>query len=414
MSRAVEQPGFSGESRVLTKIANGLVVTEKEILSDAVVLLAEGRIAYVGPEAQAPRELALSGEESVELEAFETFDARGGYVCPGLIDLHIHGGGGADTMDGSVDSLKRIAQTHAAHGTTGLLATTMTEAHDKVMAAAKAVKEAADEGTSAGWPGARILGLHLEGPYINAKRVGAQNPAYVRPPDLAELREIREVLGQHFRLITLAPEVDGGAAAMQLLLEFGVTISLGHTDATYEEAREAFAAGAKHVTHMYNAMSPLHHRDPGVVGAALLASDVICEMIADGIHLHPAASRIVWEKKGTDRVCLVTDAIAAAGMSEGQYQLGGLDVYVKDGACRLEDGRLAGSVLTMDRAVGHMVNAVGLPVVDAVRMASLVPARQIGFAERKGNLAAGKDADVTVLDDQFRSVATWVEGRRVH
>lgn len=395
-------------------IANGKLVLEDGVLEGGAVAMIDGRIAYVGPYEYMPPSIVPPGGEPVSLAECERYDAGGCWVFPGFVDVHIHGGGGADTMDGSVEALQRIAKLHGSHGTTSLLATTTTEAHERIINAARAVRRAMSLSEEPDWPGARIVGMHLEGPYVNPKRAGAQNTAHMRPADLEELGEIVSVLEEGFRLVTLAPELPGASEAISYLRRAGVTISLGHTDASFEVAAAAFAEGISHVTHTYNAMRPLHHRDPGVVGAAFLSgSSVLCEVIADGIHVHPKAIEALWRIKGAGGLCLVTDAMAAAGMPEGVYELGGLQVTVKGRECRLADGALAGSVLTLDSAVGFMVREVGVPVHEAAMMASFNPARQIGLDGRKGSLRVGKDADIAVLDEEFRAVATWVGGRLV-
>lgn len=395
-------------------ITGGKLVLEDGVLEDGALVMIEGRIAYVGPGEYLPPSIVPPGGEPVSLSRCERYDARGRWVFPGFIDVHVHGGGGADTLDGTVDALRRMAALHGSHGTTSLLATTTTEAYERIMQAARGIREAMSLSEGPDWPGARILGLHLEGPYINPKRAGAQNPAFMRPADLGELGEIVAALEEGFRLVTLAPELPGAGEAIDYLRRAGVTVSIGHTDATFEQAMAAFAQGARHVTHTYNAMRPLHHRDPGVVGAAFLSGpSVLCEVIADGIHVHPKAIEALVRLKGASGICLVTDAIAAAGMPEGEYELGRLKVTVKDRQCRLADGALAGSVLTLDQAVGFMVQQVGVPVHEAAMMASLNPARQLGMDSRKGSLRVGKDADVTVLDEAFNAVATWVGGNPV-
>lgn len=395
-------------------ITGGKLVLEESVLDDGALVLIDGRIAYAGPADLIPPSIVPPGGEPVPSDKWERYDARGYWVFPGFIDLHVHGGGGADTMDLSVDALRRIAALHGAHGTTSLLATTTTESHQRIVAAAQAVRQAMALSNDPDWLGARIVGMHLEGPYVNPKRAGAQNKAFMRSADLAELGEVVAILEEGFRLVTLAPELDGAKEAIEYLRRAGVTVSMGHTDATFEEAVAGLALGISHVTHTYNAMRPLHHRDPGVVGAAFLSGpNVRCEVIADGIHVHPNAIEALWRIKGTEGICLVTDAIAAAGMPDGQYELGRLKVTVQGRECRLDDGTLAGSVLTMDRAVGFMVREVGVPVHEAAAMAALNPARQIGLDALKGSLRVGKEADVAVLDSEFRTVATWVGGRRV-
>lgn len=396
------------------RIVHATLVLEDEVVRDGSLAFIDGRIVYAGPTELVGDRFPLWGtNESVPLDRFDVYDAEGGWLLPGFIDLHVHGGGGADTMDASQDSLEIIAHTHALHGTTGYLATTMTASHDAIVAAARAVRGAigATEGTP--WNGARLLGLHLEGPFLNPKRAGAQDPELMRTADLNELGELISILGEHFRLATLAPELEEGMRALRHLVASGVVVSLGHTDASVAEAHEAFRAGARHVTHTFNGMRGIHHRDPGIAGASLLSETAMCEVIADGIHLHPDAIRLLYRTKGPQGLCLITDGIEATGMPDGTYKLGRLPVTVKDGTCRLENGSLAGSILTMDQALGYVVREVGVPIHLAAQMASLNPARQLRIADRKGSLRVGKDADIVLLDDAFRTSYTWVEGRLV-
>lgn len=396
-------------------LRGGRVVQEASVMEAGAVVVLAGRIAWVGPEAELPRQVATTaGAGPIAVDQLPVLDARGGIISPGLIDLHVHGGGGADTLDGTVDALRVMAEAHARHGTTVFLPTTMTERPEPLARAAAAVQQAVAASGDAEWAGARVLGLHLEGPYVNPKMAGAQNPAYVRSVDRSELEALLATLGEHFRLITMAPEVAGAPDAIEWLAAQGVVVSLGHTAATYEEAVQAVAWGARHATHTYNAMSGLHHRNPGMLGAVLTEPRLVGELIADGIHVHPAAMRLAVQAKGADGICLVTDAISAMGMPEGNYTLGGLDVVVSGGACRLASGALAGSVLSMDRAVAQMVERVGVPLCDAVRMASLTPAREIGVDGERGSLRRGKLADIAVLTSDLHCRATLVEGRLVH
>lgn len=394
------------------QIIGARLVLEDEVVEDGTLVVIDGRIAYAGPSRFA--EGASFGwwtNQPVDLADLPVVDGRGMWLFPGFIDVHIHGGGGRDVMEATVEALEHIAQTHGRHGTTGFLATTVTAPYDQIRDAARAVRQAIDAARQHGWTGARLLGLHLEGPYLNPERAGAQDPRWMRPADEGELRELLEILGDDFCLATLAPEISGGMEALRLLDAAGVVVSVGHSDATYDRAIAAFHAGARHVTHTFNGMRGFQHREPGLAGAAMLHPGALCEVIADGIHVHPEAIRLLCRIKGVDGVCLITDAIEAADMTEGEYRLGGLQVRVEDGACRLPDGTLAGSILTMDRAVGYVIEQVGLSPVEAARMAALNPARQLRLADQKGSLRPGKDADLALLDASFRAVRTWVEGR---
>ncbi len=395
------------------RVVGATLVLEDEVVPDGTVAFIDGRIVYVGPTERMGDAVRWEDGQAVPLERFDVYDAQGGWLLPGFIDLHVHGGGGGDVMDATRASLERMAHIHALHGTTGFLATTMTAEHKAVVAAAQAVRAAIRVNADSPWNGATLLGLHLEGPYLNPARAGAQDPTLMRSATMEELEELCAILEETFRLVTLAPEIEGGMEALATFSSAGVVVSLGHTDSTFEQAQAAFAAGARHVTHTFNGMRGLHHRDPGIAGAALLYDGALCEVIADGIHLHPDAIRLVYRNKGPDRICLITDGIEATGMPDGVYQLGALPVVVKDGACRLESGSLAGSILTMDRALAFVVREVGVPIHHAARMAALNPARQLRMADRKGSLRVGKDADLVLLDGDYSAVQTWIAGRPV-
>lgn len=395
-------------------IKGGAVVTPEGIIKDGTVVLHDGMIAWVGETERLPESVVVE-HGSLNLASLPEIAAEGKVVAPGYIDIHVHGGGGQDTMNATMDAIATIAATHARHGTTVLLPTTMTAPHKEIMAAAKAVKASIDESGKAEWKGARILGMHMEGPYIHPEMIGAQNPEFVREASIDELDEIYGVLGEGFRLITIAPERPGALEAIDWLRERQITVSMGHTAATYDEAMAGIERGVDQATHTYNAMTGLHHRNPGVVGAVLTDDRVRAQLIADCIHVHPASMAVLAKAKGAQGLCLITDAMEAMGMPDGRYQLGGLPVIMKDGECRLESGSLAGSVLSMDVAVANMVKRVGIDLVSAVRMASLTPAESVGLAETRGSLTVGKYGDVVVLDaETLLCETTIVEGRIVY
>lgn len=323
-------------------------------------------------------------------------------VLPGFLDLHVHGGGGVDVMDGG-DAVAVVARTHARHGTTALLATTLTAPSQALDAALDAVAPHCAEREGGG---ARVLGVHLEGPFINSARLGAQ-PPHAR----AASRE--DILRWHrkapLKVITLAPEVEGHLALIPWLCGLGARVQLGHSDARYEDAEQAFRAGASGCTHLFNAMSPLHHRAPGLVGAALALAEY-SELIPDLLHVHPGALRAAL--RAIPGAFVVTDATAAAGMPDGPYQLGGQAVERCMGAVRLPDGTLAGSVLTMDQALRNLVS-LGLPLAEASARVSSVPARYLGLQDR-GVLAVGARADVVELDTRLQVQRVHVEGEVTH
>ncbi len=331
-----------------------------------------------------------------------------GYLAPGYLDIHVHGGGGGDFMDADPEAVVAITTIHARHGTVGLLATTLTAPEEQIIRAIRTVRQAPRKG-------ARVLGYHIEGPYINLAHKGAQNPEYVRPASIAEIDRWMAEGGPEDRWhVTLAPETDGALEAIRYLVRRGATVSAGHTDATYDQMRAAAEAGLSHATHLYNGMRGLHHREPGTVGSALALPGMTVELIADGVHVHPAAMQVAVRARGPERVLLVTDAMRATGMGDGEFTLGGLPVTVRNGEARLHSGSLAGSVLTMDRAVQNAVRLIGLDLPTAVAMATLHPARLLRLDDRKGSLAVGKDADLLVLDEDLNVKATIIGGEVVY
>lgn len=344
--------------------------------------------------------LGVVHREDVPADA-TVIDARGGYVMPGFIDLHIHGFGGTDVCDGDPDGLRNMDAMLLKNGVTGWLATTMTAEEETLRRAFEACRTVMAEG------GHALLGVHAEGPYINPSKAGAQNPAYVVTPDADFIKEHADVI----RLLTLAPETEGaGAAIRELKANTDVVLSMGHTDADYTTAMAAIDAGITHTTHLFNAMSPLHHREPGAVGAALTA-DVSCELIADNRHVHPALYDLVWRQKTWD-VCLVTDCLSAAGTPDGIGTLGGQPIRVQDGVCVLPDGTLAGSTLHLWEAVRNLHTHSHIPLWECVNCATLNPATVLGLTG-KGSLEAGNDADILITDRDFHPVTTIFGGERV-
>ena len=332
-------------------------------------------------------------------------------VLPAFIDTHVHGAGGADAMDGNREALSVIAETLAKEGTASFLATTMTQSPENIIRALSAVKEymAAAPDT-----GAKILGVHLEGPFIAEKFKGAQPLEYVAAPDIKVFEKYNEAAGGAIKIVTMAPETEGAEDFINYLAKNHIIASIGHTAAKYADVERAVAAGAKNVTHTYNAQSPLHHRDIGVVGSALLIDGLQTEIIADTIHVSVPALKLLVKNKPADKVTLITDAMRAKGMPDGESELGGQKVFVKNGEARLADGTLAGSVLRMNAAVRNMVLKAGVPFERAVDFASLNPAKELGIADKKGSIAPGKDADFTVLDGEFNVLMTIRAGKIIY
>lgn len=353
-----------------------------------------GRIAYIG------------NEGNIE-PIFET----DGIVVPGFIDEHIHGAGGADAMDGTVEALQTISEFLAREGTTGFLATTMTQSPENITNALKAVKKVREKGE---YKGAEVLGVHLEGPFISPKHVGAQPLEYVATPDAELFDKYNEASGNSIKIVTLAPEVEGGLGLVKHLNNIGVVASVGHTGGKYADVVNAVAAGATNVTHTYNAQTGLHHREAGVVGAAMLLDELNCEMICDTIHVSVPAIKLVIKNKPHDKYTLITDAMRAKGMPDGKSELGGQDVFVNNGEARLADGTLAGSVLKMNVAVKNLVEKAGVPFTDAIDFATYNPAKNIGVLNERGTIEVGKRADLTVLNSDFEVLYTLVNGKIVY
>lgn len=333
---------------------------------------------------------------------------EGAVVLPGFIDPHIHGAGGADAMDGTAVALATISETVAREGTTSFLATTMTERGEAILRALTAVRDCRET------PGARLLGVHLEGPFISETYAGAQPREYIAAPDIDVFDRYQAASGGRIRIVTVAPEVPGADALIRHLAETGVVPSVGHSAAGVADVRRAIACGARSVTHTYNAQSPFRHREIGVAGSALLYDELNCELIADGIHVSPEAIRLLVKNKPRGKMTLITDAMRAKGCPDGVSELGGQTVYVKNGEARLADGTLAGSVLRMNDAVRRMVQVIGLPLTDAVDMATKNTAALLGISDSCGEIACGKRADFTVLDPDFGVLLTVVGGREVY
>ncbi len=332
-------------------------------------------------------------------------------VLPGFVDEHIHGAGGSDGMDGTVEDISTIAKTIAAEGTTSFLVTTMTQSPENITKAMQAVKEYRDLHTE---DGAEVVGVHLEGPFIAAAHKGAQPLEYVKAPDMKAFDEYNEASGNCIRIVTLAPEVEGADAFITRLTQLGIVSSIGHTGAKYAEIEKAVSCGASNVTHTYNAQSPLHHREVGTVGSAMLLDELNCELIADTIHVSVPAMRLLVKSKPHDKLTLITDAMRAKGIPDGVSELGGQVVYVKNGEARLEDGTLAGSVLRMNRAVQNMVEKVGVPYTQAVDYATINPAKTLKIDHEVGSIKVGKRADFTVLDHSFNVLLTVRSGKVIY
>jgi N-acetylglucosamine-6-phosphate deacetylase len=355
---------------------------------------AGSRIAALGP-----------GAPPAALAARARIAGDGGLLMPGFVDVHIHGALGHEAIDADADGLRALARFLARHGVTAFLATTGAASPERIAAALATVAEVARERREPA--AARLLGAHMEGPYLNPARAGGQDASQIRPPARAEVDAC--LRSGVVRLMTIAPELPQGPWLIDALRAHGVTVSAGHTDATYAQMRDAVGRGVRHVTHTFNAMRPLHHREPGVVGAALLSDELRCELIADGHHVDPAAMRLLLRARGPEGVVLVSDAVGPTGLGDGTYRLDGRSVRVAEGTVRFADGGFAGSVLTLDRAVANVVAATGLDAA-ALWPASSGNAAAAAGAPRTGRIAVGLDADLVLLDGDLRVRTTVVEG----
>jgi N-acetylglucosamine-6-phosphate deacetylase len=361
-------------------LANARVVTPRRVLEPGWLTVKDGRIVAVG-----------AGDPPDVDDAVH--DLAGRYVLPGFIDLHMHGGGGAQITTDDPDEILAAVAFHRRHGTTRTLASLVTDQVDRMAASVRTIAEIIRGGD----PG--IVGIHLEGPFLNPHKRGSHHADHLLPPSLPALRHLLGAGHGTVKVVTVAPELPGGMDLLRELVATGVTAAVGHTEADYDQARAAFASGARLATHLFNAMRHFHHRDPGPAGAALANDAVTCELINDGFHVHDDAVRIAVEAAGPHRIAFITDATPAAGMAGGEYRLGPVPVSARDGKVTLADGSLAGSTLTMDAALRHAVRCVGIPLTDAAVATSTTPATLLGIADRTGTLQPGKDADLVVLSE---------------
>jgi N-acetylglucosamine-6-phosphate deacetylase len=385
-----------------TLIHAGRALTPTTEVHDAGILFRDGVIDAIGP--RDGMTLPNGAKEIREPDKA---------AIPGFLDVHIHGAGGHDVMEASAEALGAVTRRVAEFGTTSLLATTVTASPEDTCRAVEGIAKYITQQHSVAEGGAEVVGIHFEGPFISKERRGVHPPKWIQSPSTELLERFLHAAAGNARLITIAPEVLGAAPCMEAAQKAGVVVSIGHTDANYEQARFAIARGARSATHMYNAMRPFSHRDPGVIGAVLTSPEINAELIADGVHVEEGAMKLLLQAKGTERVILVSDGLSATGMPDGKYMLGDFEVTVSNGVCRNADGVLAGSTLTLDRALRNIVNlGVGLP--DAVRMLTLNPASLLGIEFKKGSLRVGADADVVLLDEGLRVTDVWARGCAVN
>lgn len=332
-------------------------------------------------------------------------------IIPGFIDEHIHGAAGSDAMDGTVEDLQKIANALASEGTTAFLATTMTQSPENIQKALKAVKTYKEQQFE---KGAEILGVHLEGPFIAKEHIGAQPLEYVASPNVEIFRQYEKASGNTIKIVTLAPEVEGATELIQYLKEKHIVASIGHTGATYHDVEQAVQAGATNATHTYNAMKGIHHREIGTVGATFTFDELNAEVICDGIHVSVPAIRLLYKNKPHHQFTLITDAMRAKHMPDGDYELGGQPVIVKNNEARLPNGVLAGSVLQMNRAVKNVMNFLSLPLEEVVKYATINPARNLGVDKELGSIKVGKRADLVVVDEELNVYMTIRNGKIIY
>jgi N-acetylglucosamine-6-phosphate deacetylase len=377
-------------------------LTPLRVIENACVVIEDGRIARLGTR----DEIAPASGKTVEIQD--------GILTPGFVDIHIHGGAGHDVMEANDEALSAVETLLAKHGVTSYFPTTVTASLDATLRALEGLAGAIERARQSAPRSetksrSRPLGIHLEGPFISHIRRGVHPPNDLLPPRIETFDRFWQAARGHIRMMTIAPELEGARELIGEATRRGVAVSMGHSDATSEQTEAGIAAGARHATHTFNAMRPLGHRDPGILGVALADDRLTADVIADGIHLDPIVLRLFLRAKGAERAVLISDATAATGMPDGRYHLGQLEVEVKNGKC-MSDGKLAGSVLTMDRAVRNVMRFAGCDLQQSVRLATINPTRVVREAENRGELKEGLAADFTVLDQSGRVLRTIVGG----
>ena len=376
----------------------GRALTPTAEINDAGILIRDEVIDAIGPRA------------AISLPAgAREISATDKTAIPGFLDVHIHGAGGHDVMEGSGAALRAISRKVSEYGTTSLVATTVTASTDETLRAVAGIAAYISRQHETEETHAEILGIHFEGPFLSKERRGVHPSQWLQLPSEDTLSRFLKAAAGFGRMMTIAPELLGAAPCIDAAHKAGLVVSMGHTDATYEQARAAIARGARSATHVYNAMRPFTHRDPGVIGAVLTSPEINAELIADGVHVEEGAMKLLLMAKGAEHVTLVSDGLSATGMPDGKYTLGGFEVTVSGGVCRNAEGVLAGSTLTLDRALRNIV-ALGISLPDAVRMLTLNPASLLGIEYKKGSLRVGADADILLLDERLHLAGVWARG----
>ncbi len=388
-------------------ILAGTIYTPTEAIENGVILMDSSRVIKVGR------------KDEIKIPSTATvIDNLDRIVVPGFIDMHIHGASGHDLMEGTLEAVSAVGTFLARHGTTSYLATTVTATLDRTLHAARSLCELvrasqSSHGASDKITGAQPLGIHFEGPFLNAKKRGAHPVSQLRKPSVEIAGKILDQADDTARIFTLAPELEGALTVLEYVRGRGLRVGIGHSNATFEEAERAIAAGATHAVHVYNAMRPFMHRDSGIIGAILTDDRVSAELICDGVHVEASAVRVLVRSKGLSRIILVSDSSSGAGMPDGNYRLGNFTVHVAGGVCRTVEGNLAGSTITLDAAVRNLSNFTGFTYQECLACATLNPARMLGMERQKGVIAPGADADLAILDRDYFVTQTYVRGRPV-
>jgi N-acetylglucosamine-6-phosphate deacetylase len=381
-----------------TLIHAGRALTPTGEVADAGILIREGVIEAIGP-----REGMNVPTDANEIIATDKS------AIPGFVDVHIHGAGGRDVMEATPEAMAAVTKMVARHGTTSIVATTVTASPEDICRSCEGIAKYIAGQHESGDPRAEVLGIHFEGPFLSKLRRGVHPEEWLRLPSAELLEKFIAAAGGNARILTLAPELLGAIPCIDAARKAGMVVAIGHTDATYEQARVAITHGARHAVHVYNAMRPFSHRDSGVIGAVLTSSDITAELIADGVHVEETAMRLLLRAKNTDCVILISDGVSATGMPDGKYMLGQFEVTVSGGVCRNSEGKLAGSTLTLDKAMKNVM-ALGKTFAEATRMLTLNPAGLLGVEFKKGALRVGADADILLMDEELQLGGVWIRG----